>query len=495
MSIPRNLGNFADNVNVNGKVEVTGINATGTPSSTTALFGDGTWQSVSVTPAGVSDQNNTSTGYFDLPTGTTAERPASPTVGMSRYNTTLGTGEMYTSAGWLSFPEISPIINTITGNIYFTQSTSLTLNGSNFGSGTGTVNFVCGVVTANVSATPSSTTSVTVATPSQITDLSAGSVVIVSFTNALGKISNGVNTTVLSLPTGGTITIANNYRIHTFTSSSSLITPTGFTATAQYLVIGGGGSGGTYTPSVNYAYGNDGQSSSFIGGAISITSIGGGGGGAQGGGPFSGGSGGGGSGYGGTNVRTGGSGTTGQGYAGGDGGNGNPPYSSGGGGGAGALGGTAGTGGTSGTGAGNGGVGVQSSITGTAIYRGGGGGGALTQSAQFLGLGGNGGGGGGGNGAASVLAGSGTVNTGGGGGGSDSGIGAGQGGGGAGGYRCSVTGELSGGGGSAESTVTLASNTVYTITVGGGGAAIGAGGGASGAGGSGIVIVRYLLPT
>ena len=43
MSIPRNLGNFADNVNANGKVEVTGINATGTPSGSTVLFGNGTW--------------------------------------------------------------------------------------------------------------------------------------------------------------------------------------------------------------------------------------------------------------------------------------------------------------------------------------------------------------------------------------------------------------------------------------------------------------------
>jgi hypothetical protein len=104
MSIPRNLGNFADNVNVNGKVEVTGINATGTPLSTTALFGNGTWQSVSVTPAGVSDQNNTSTGYFDLPSGTTAQRPASPTDGMIRFNTTLGYNEWYSSAQSSWFP-------------------------------------------------------------------------------------------------------------------------------------------------------------------------------------------------------------------------------------------------------------------------------------------------------------------------------------------------------------------------------------------------------
>lgn len=427
---------------------------------------------------------------------TTAGRPASPSAGQFGYNTTLGTGEMYTSSGWVSFPEISPIINSISGNIYSTQSTTLNLTGSNFGSGAGTVNFVCGAITANVAATPSSTTSVSVATPSAITNLSSGSVVIVSFTNALGKVSNGVNSTILALPSGGTITTSGNYRIHTFTTSSSLIVPTGYTTSAEYLVIGGGGSGGTYTPSTGYVPGYVGDSSSFIGGAISITSLGGGGGGAQGGAATSGGSGGGGSGYGDSSVRTYGNGTTGQGYHGGVGGNGNPPYYSGGGGGAGAVGGDAGTGGTSGTGAGNGGVGVQSSINGIATYRAGGGGGGVTQATQYLGLGGNGGGGGGGNASASVTAGSGTVNTGGGGGGSDSGIGAGQGGGAAGGYRCSVTGELSGGGASAESAVTLASGVTYTMTIGAGatGRSIG-NSGASGSGGSGIIIVRYLLPT
>lgn len=56
MSIPRNLGNFADNVNTNGKVEVTGINATGTPSASTALLGNGTWGTVTTSPAGSTGQ-------------------------------------------------------------------------------------------------------------------------------------------------------------------------------------------------------------------------------------------------------------------------------------------------------------------------------------------------------------------------------------------------------------------------------------------------------
>jgi hypothetical protein len=48
--------------------------------------------------------------------------------------------------------------------------------------------------------------------------------------------------------------------------------------------------------------------------------------------------------------------------------------------------------------------------------------------------------------------------------------------GGAGGYRCSVTGESSGGGSSAESELTLDRNTSYTVTVGAGGVGAPSGG-------------------
>lgn len=83
-----------------GTVGLTALTATGTASSSTFLRGDNSWQTVSVTPTAVSDQDNTSTGYFDLPAGTTAQRPASPTVGMVRYNTTISQYEAYQSTGW-----------------------------------------------------------------------------------------------------------------------------------------------------------------------------------------------------------------------------------------------------------------------------------------------------------------------------------------------------------------------------------------------------------
>lgn len=53
-------------------------------------------------PSVVSDKNNTSTGYFDLPSGTTAERPASPAAGYVRFNTTLSVVEIYTGTAWAS---------------------------------------------------------------------------------------------------------------------------------------------------------------------------------------------------------------------------------------------------------------------------------------------------------------------------------------------------------------------------------------------------------
>ena len=63
------------------------------------------------------------------------------------------------------------------------------------------------------------------------------------------------------------------------------------------------------------------------------------------------------------------------------------------------------------------------------------------------------------------------------------------GGGGAGGYRCSVPGESSGGGASAESTLTVVGNTPYTITVGAGGAGADSPSSTTN-GGSGVVITK-----
>lgn len=247
--------------------------------------------------------------------------------------------------------------------------------------------------------------------------------------------------------TGGTITEAEGYRIHTFTSSGTFEVTKG-SAAVEYLVIGGGGAGGggvsVYEPGAGGGAGgyrcsvssetsgenslaespltvatgsysvvvgaggtgvlytgapNPGNNSSFS----TIVSAGGGGGGDYNSAPLAGGSGGGGA------EQAGASGTAGQGHAGGSGvsaGGGGQTASGGGGGGAG----SAGANGSNYTG-GNGGSGITSSITGTAVGRAGGGGGG---GRDTRGVGSDGGGN-------AILSGNGqsaTVNTGGGGGGS-----------------------------------------------------------------------------
>jgi hypothetical protein len=51
-------------------------------------------------PSNISDKNNTSTGYFDLPVGSTAQRP-SPSAGMMRYNSTGKWMEYYDGQEWV----------------------------------------------------------------------------------------------------------------------------------------------------------------------------------------------------------------------------------------------------------------------------------------------------------------------------------------------------------------------------------------------------------
>ena len=41
------------------------------------------------------------TAYFTPPVGTTAQRPATPSVGMLRFNTTLGYLEVYNGTRWV----------------------------------------------------------------------------------------------------------------------------------------------------------------------------------------------------------------------------------------------------------------------------------------------------------------------------------------------------------------------------------------------------------
>jgi hypothetical protein len=279
------------------------------------------------------------------------------------------------------------------------------------------------------------------------------------FNTSLGKLQvyDGTNWVTIgyTTATGGTVTYAGGYTIHTFTTSGTF---TVYSAgDIELLVVAGGGGGGsggggaggmitasksvtTGTYAITVGPGGTGGGGGSSGGktnptsggnsvALGYTAIGGGYG---GGGSIAGrlgatGGSGGGHGYD-INTATRSIGTSGQ-------GNGGGRASVGG------LGGAGGGGGAGGAGndgneiyGGNGGIGAQSSITGTATYYAGGGGGGLNQNDNvtyarpsgqtYGGFGGQGGGGTGttygyASGGTTVYASPGTDNTGGGGGGTD----------------------------------------------------------------------------
>jgi len=218
--------------------------------------------------------------------------------------------------------------------------------------------------------------------------------------------------------TGGTVTQANGYKIHTFTSGDTFTVSKA--VDVEYLIIAGGGGGGgngggggaagglltnvggtalpltpgpyTITIGTGGAYlgnplrGEQGVNSTALG----LTAIGGGGGGSRDGTEGSGGNGGSGGGAGGVDDAGAvpGTGTAGQGNDGGDNEGNGVDQCGGGGGGAGAVGGLA----TAGTSGGDGGAGVSNDITGSSVFYAGGGAGAVTING-VSGTGGIGGGG------------------------------------------------------------------------------------------------------
>ena len=409
--------------------------------------------------------------------GTEANRPAAPAIGTIYFNTDEDTLQQYTSAGWENIGSTPPAISSISGNIYNTIATSLTISGSAFGVGA-TVRFAYGGSTSDVSVAPTSDTEITVAVPSAVYGQSAGTSVTITVISG-GQLSNGSSKTVIGVPTGGTVTTSGGYRIHTFTSSGTFSTG-GYSGDVQYLVVAGGGGGGgalrgggagaggyrssvtgefsgrlssaetpvsvtanqsisvvvglggsagPYSDTNGAVAGSNGQASSF--GAI--TSLGGGGGGASdssgaGRDPGDGGCGGG-AWYGQNGAGNQGIGTAGQGFDGGISGA-SAPYGSGGGGA-----GEAGYAFDAPTNPCKGGNGIESSITGTPTYYAGGG-----SSATYPGQ-------------------SGPINL-------------------AGGLGGGGTGINEGGRASGQAPANGTEN-------------LGGGGGASGNGGSGIVIVRY----
>jgi hypothetical protein len=278
-----------------------------------------------VTPADVSDKVNTSTGYFQVPVGTTLQRPVSPAEGLIRYNSVLDIYEGYINSDWQRFVTASQSSYAIAYLIISGGGGG----GGNSGGGGGAGGYLSNTYTA----TPGTVFTVTVG---------AGG----------AAATNGSNSSITGIATGA-----------------------------------GGGAGGSSQAGGSQAGGSGGSG------------------------------GGGGGGYNNGNGGAGGGAT--QGNAGGGGASGSSGlYGGGGGGGA-----TSAGGGGSGVNGGAGGAGTANAITGVAVTYAGGGGGGADYNTGVAGTGGAGGGAAGGPDA--TAGGNGTANTGGGAGGGGSNAGAG----------------------------------------------------------------------
>ena len=395
---------FLQNINVSGTSTVTTVVGT----SFTAAGPTG--QTAFINQHAVGVGSTTTTGKF-AGVGTDA--------GTIVFDVTKSTLEFYNGNLWVPTSSVVPNITSVSGNIIASNASTLTLAGGGFGSANLVVKFVqsSDSIDTSTTVTPTSSSAASVAVPAAVyNNVTAGNTVTITVTNSDGLESAGATKDAIALPSGGTVTTSGNYRIHTFTSSGTFVN-TIASLSVEYLVIAGGGAGGVGDANAN-AYGGGGGAGGYrtnvagqtsgggasaeaaltisagnktvtvgAGGAgasgdnqlgtnggdsvfDSITSIGGGRGGANSADGSSGGSGGGGK----ESDGAGQSGTSGQGYGGGTGSEGG--NRGGGGGGAGGAGGNT-----------NGGSGVSSNITGSAVTRAGGGGSS-----------GSGGSGGGGNG-------------------------------------------------------------------------------------------------
>lgn len=430
---------------------------------------------ITVSSTEVSDDANTSTGAFDLPAGTTAQRPGSPATGNIRHNSDNAVVEFYDGNNWIPTVPLTTI-SSISGNIFYQLATQIDINfvDTQLSSSGNTVTFKAGATTVATltSQTISSGVISNISVPSSVYNAySAGNNISISVTQSNGFTTNAITKTVLTPATGGNTVVTSSdgtFRYHLFTAGGTFNSQ-GATS-IEYLVVGGGGGGGGSTSSSNVGNGGGGGAGGLLNGSLTlnantaytvtvgagggadptglegsdstlsgagittVTAIGGGGGGAYTGQAAGSGGSGGGGGYSGSGAA----GTAGQGNAGGNA----DGAACGGGGGAGAAGSNG-----SGTQAGAGGIGRQFSHWATATSTG------------------------------------------------DGGYYAGGGGGGASNYSTTITPGAGGQGGGASGGPVNQTPTAATANTGGGGGgrSVASSQGSGGAGGSGIVIIRYAL--
>lgn len=246
----------------------------GAESTTARAYAIGDRIELRVTAAGLDeaaqiyDKDSTSTGYFDLPSGTTAQEPGNGT-GRLRFDTDKGVVMYNDGTDWYKIAAQVAQLSSVSGTLFAGAASTLTLTGSGFLASNLVVNFTqsSDSIDADVTVTPTSDTSASVTVPSSVySNVTAGNSVSIKVTNSDGMSSAAVGKAATALPSGGTVTTYSSYRVHTFTSSGSFVVPSGLSLTADILMVAGGGAGGGRG-------GTDGSGGGGAGGMIATSGV------------------------------------------------------------------------------------------------------------------------------------------------------------------------------------------------------------------------------
>ena len=134
----------------------------------------------------------------------------------------------------------------VKGTIINSIATTLTIEiGGKFASSVNVKYFEGSTLVATDSSRTVTNGTLTSTVPSAVYGQSVGDTIAIKIESGSSLSANSVNKTVITAPSGGTITTSGDYRIHTFNSSGNFVVATNtMLKNVEYLVIGGGGGGG-----------------------------------------------------------------------------------------------------------------------------------------------------------------------------------------------------------------------------------------------------------